>query len=331
MVRGVVRGHLVALRERRVVEHRLEEVVESAAERQHRLADVDQLGRLRAHAVDAEQRARLAVEDHLEEAAVVAEDLPAGDLRVARDADFVGDLLLGELLLGRADHRDLGDRVDAVGEARGRRLRLEAEHRADREAALLRARRRKRRETDHIARRRDVRHDGLVVRVDGEPSAVVGLEAGLLELEPVGRADAADGEEHRVDHEPLAALKLDRRAADALAAVDLLHGLAEAESDALLPHLVDQFVDDLRVAELEQALVAVDERDLDAELGEHRRVLDADDARADHRDRARQFRQADDVVAREHRAVVGLDRRGRGLAAAGDQDEFGRDLPRRGA
>ena len=281
--------------------------------------------------MDAEQRARLAVEDHLEEAAVVAEDLAARDLRIARHADFVRDLLLGELLLGRTHHRDLGDRVDAVGEARGRRLRLEPEHRADSKAALLRARRRERGETDHIARRRDVRHGRLVARVDGEASAFVGLQARLLERETFGRADAAHREEHGVDHEALAALELDRRASDALAAVDLLHGLAEAEGDALLPHLVDQFVDDLRVAELEQALVTVDERDLDAEFGEHRRVFEADHAGADHRDRSRELGQADDVVARQHRAVVGLDGRRRRLAAAGDQDELGGDLPRRGA
>ncbi len=57
-VRGVERGDLVGLRERRVVEDRGDEEVEPAgALRHHRLADVDELGRARADHVDAEQRA----------------------------------------------------------------------------------------------------------------------------------------------------------------------------------------------------------------------------------------------------------------------------------
>ena len=56
-----------------------------------------------------------AVEDELEPAGGVAADLAAGDLAVVSDADLVGDVLVGELLLGLADEADLGDGVDAVG------------------------------------------------------------------------------------------------------------------------------------------------------------------------------------------------------------------------
>src|SRR5437667_5812637 len=81
---------LVAFRQGRVVEHRVDEVVDRAAERQHRLTDVDQLAGTLADDVDAEQLAGLAVKDQLEEPGDVAEDLAAGDLLVARLADLVG-------------------------------------------------------------------------------------------------------------------------------------------------------------------------------------------------------------------------------------------------
>src|SRR6266849_1207961 len=74
---------LVALCQGRVVEHRVDEVVDCPAERQHRLADVDQLARPLADDVDAEQLAGLAVKDQFQQPGNVAEDLAAGDLLVA--------------------------------------------------------------------------------------------------------------------------------------------------------------------------------------------------------------------------------------------------------
>ena len=51
----VERRDLVALGERRIVEGVLDEIVDGAAEVQHRLADVDQLGRALADDVSAEK------------------------------------------------------------------------------------------------------------------------------------------------------------------------------------------------------------------------------------------------------------------------------------
>ena len=67
---------------------------------------------------------------------------------------------------------------------------------------------------------------------------------------------------------------------------------AEAERDVAIAHLVDQLVDDLVVEELERPLAPLDERDPHAERGEHRGVLDADDAGADDGHRARQLLRA---------------------------------------
>ena len=113
LVQRVERCDLVRLGERRVVEHRVDEVVDRAAEAHHRLADVHDLGRARAERVHAEQLAVLGRDEQLHEPVAVAEDLPARELAVARDADLVGDRRLGQLLLGLADVADLGDRVDA--------------------------------------------------------------------------------------------------------------------------------------------------------------------------------------------------------------------------
>src|SRR5665213_3050148 len=62
-VHAIERGHFVALRQRRIVEHRLDEVLQLAIERHYRLADVQQFAGALADDVYAENRMRLAVED----------------------------------------------------------------------------------------------------------------------------------------------------------------------------------------------------------------------------------------------------------------------------
>src|SRR6266542_2561023 len=71
LVGGVERGDLVALGERRVVEDRLQEVVDPAPQPEHRLPDVDQLRRAGADGVDAQEPPILPVKEHLEQAGVV--------------------------------------------------------------------------------------------------------------------------------------------------------------------------------------------------------------------------------------------------------------------
>ena len=73
----------------------------SAFEQQGRQADVDQLGRLLADDVDAEQLHVAGPEEELEEPVVVADDLAPGVGGVRGPAGDVGDLLLDQLLLGR--------------------------------------------------------------------------------------------------------------------------------------------------------------------------------------------------------------------------------------
>src|SRR5262249_31906921 len=106
----------------------LEEVVQAAPQREHGLADVDELCGLGADAVHAEEPPGFAVEDHLEQSRVVAEDLPARDLAKARDPRLVRHLVARELLLGGAAQRALGDGVHADGKVGFHRLGVEAEH-----------------------------------------------------------------------------------------------------------------------------------------------------------------------------------------------------------
>src|SRR6266478_2165127 len=162
--------HLIAFRQGRVIEYRVDEVIDLAAERQYRLADVNQLARAFADDVDAEQLAGLAVEYQLQEPGDVAEDLPPGDLLVAGLADFVGSAGFGQLLLVLADHRDFGDRVDPVGEALGDAVRFDPEGMAYRQPALFHRGRGERREPDHVSDRIDGGDLGLIVLVDGQPA-----------------------------------------------------------------------------------------------------------------------------------------------------------------
>jgi hypothetical protein len=84
-----------------------------AALRHDGLADVDDLRRLFAKAVDAQDLHGLAMEQQLQHAHGVAGDLRAGDGLELRLGDLVGDLLGGQFALGAADRADLGHRVDA--------------------------------------------------------------------------------------------------------------------------------------------------------------------------------------------------------------------------
>src|SRR3989304_6862446 len=107
---------LVTLRQCRVVEDGLHKIIYAAAEGQHRLPDVHELTRALADDVHPQQLARLQMEDELEQAGAVADDLPARDLAVLGFANLVRDAPVGQLFLGAAHHRDFRDGVDAVRE-----------------------------------------------------------------------------------------------------------------------------------------------------------------------------------------------------------------------
>ena len=144
-----------------------------------------------------------------------------------------------------------------------------------------------------------MRHGGLEgLRVDLEPAAAVGLDAAGLEAEVPGRADAAGGvEQHLGADAPAVGQKAHGIAL--LVELHLLDLRAEPELDAALAQIVHEFVDDLAVDEFEEILARLDDRHRHVERREDRRVFDADDAGADHRQAARHVRLGGDVVAVE--------------------------------
>src|SRR5207247_5375483 len=83
----------------------------------------------------------------------VAEDLPAGELAVVRDADLVRHRGVRQLGLGAADVADLRDRVDPERQQLAAVATLDPERGAGREPSLLRGARREAREADHVAAR----------------------------------------------------------------------------------------------------------------------------------------------------------------------------------
>ena len=97
--RQVEGGRFIAFGERGVIEDRIDEVIDLAAEGQHGLPDVHQFAGAVADDVDAQQLPRLAVEQQLEQAGCIADNLAAGDFAVARFANLVLHAVAGQLLL----------------------------------------------------------------------------------------------------------------------------------------------------------------------------------------------------------------------------------------
>ena len=91
LVQPIQRRDLVRLGQRRVVEDVVDEVIDGSIERHDGLADVDQLGGAGADGVHAEDRVIVLVDQELEHAVVVAEQLAAGEFAVLGDAGFVRD------------------------------------------------------------------------------------------------------------------------------------------------------------------------------------------------------------------------------------------------
>ena len=85
---------------------------------------------------------------------------------------------------------------------------------------------------------------------------------------------------------------------------DLLDRAAQPDRHAAVAHLVDEIVDDLAVDEIEDGVARLDQRHRHVERGKDRRIFDADDAGADHRQRARQTVELQHLVAVEDAGLV---------------------------
>ena len=190
--------------------------------------------------------------------------------------------------------------------------------------ALVHRRGGQRREADHVADGVDVVDLGLELVVDEDPPAVVGLESGVGQVEVFGLALPPGRIHHGLGGNLLAAGQRGDRARGA--DVDGGHLLAEAERHRQVAQVELERLDDLRVAEFQHVVALLHDGDLGAQRGEHRGVLDADDAGANHHHRRRQGLQVEDAVGVQHPVFVELDagRAGR-LGAGGDHDVLAAD------
>src|ERR1043166_6401294 len=251
LVDAVEGGGLVALGERRVVEDRVDEVVNRALQGHHGLADVQNLGRALADDVDAEYLARLAVEDDLQASGGVAAYLAAGYLAVVCDADLVGHVLVRQLLLGLADEGDFRNGVDAVRVVGRVGLELTAEGEAGGDAPLLHRDRGEGGEADHVADGVDVRLLRPVLRVHADAPARGGFESGGGEVQIVNVALPPDGVEQRVARNFLVALQV-RHDASVRHLLDRGDLFVEPERDAVVSQVVAERLDNLLVCEAEE-------------------------------------------------------------------------------
>ena len=216
------------------------------------------------------------------------------------------------------DHADLGHRVDAGrherGVARSPAGRTRSAPRRGpapwpwRPAPAARRRRRPRRCAGTLVR---------WVPSTVDLAALVGLEAGALERQRLGVALPADGVEHCLRHDLLARTPSDTRAARSFTLSTALTFSRRRNVTLRRRRRYWNASPISVVEEVEHPLALVHDGDLGTERAEHRGVLDADDAGADHGHRPRHpVLELQHAVGVDDRAVVEVDRAAAARAAS---------------
>ena len=189
-------------------------------------------------------------------------------------------------------------------------------------------------EADDVADGGDVWDGGAEVGIDFDATAVVGGEAGGLEVEAGGCALATDAIEEAIGGEDFAGFEggLGHEGAG-LAGVgggDLGDGddfFTHAEGAVHLSEVVLERFADFGVDEIEEAVAGFDEGDADSEGGEHGGVFGADDAAADDDHCAGEFFEGEHLIGGDDGGAVEGDVFGfGGGGAGGDEDVVGVDL-----
>ena len=270
----------------------------------------------------------LAVEEELQHPAVVAEDSAAGDLAIAGQADLVGDFLPSQPVLRQADHRDLGDGVDADGEVGRHRLAVDAEGEARRQPALLAGGGREAGEADGVAAARmcgTLVCDRSLTTIRPRSSAMSPAFSRCSVSEATTRPTANSATSAMIrlpDSSEITACRVGVPATSILATVSSMRKVTLA---LRIWCISSETISRSRNSSGHAR--ALDHGDPDADGGEHRGILDADHAAADDGHGMREPRHVEDVVAGQHHAVARLGgRRGR-AGAAGDEHRAGGQHP----
>ncbi len=132
------------------------------------------------------------IEDELEESLIVAEHLGFGQFGIAGDARFVRNLVAGQLFLGGADHGNLGNGVDAIGNQVCGDVGGGAEDVRTGESSLLHRGAGQSRKSDDIAGGVNVRDGGLIILIHDELAPAVGYQPDAIQIELIAVGLTAD-------------------------------------------------------------------------------------------------------------------------------------------
>ena len=135
-------------------------------------------------------------------------------------------------------------------------------------------------------------------------AAAIRRQADRLQIQLIAVGLPPDGVQQRRAVNRLAALQLGEDAVAVFVEAHLHDFLAQAKYRAQLTQLEAQALDDLAVDKVQQRRPLVEQRDLHAQGREHRRILQADDAGADHDQLARQLFQFVHLVGIEDALAV---------------------------
>ena len=236
---------------------------------------MNDLGRLTAEAVDAEDTQRLAVEQYFQHASGAAGDLCARQMAKKRVAHFVRHFTRGEFAFGGAQRADFRQGVDTGGNVFHQFLFAHAgERMRGGEAALVVRRTRETGIADHVAHGVNMRLRGLIGRVHHDRAALVAWHPDGFEPHRVGVAGAPLRPQQHVTLDDFVGFEM-----HAHAAVIGFHAVvffAVADQHAAFAQVVGQRVDDFVVEKRQQLVTGVDQVDLDAQATKDRGILAAD-------------------------------------------------------
>src|SRR5580692_2874047 len=320
-VQSVESRNFVCLSQRRIVENRVAEIFQRAAQGHRGLTDVHDLGGAVADHMHAQDLESVGIEEKFQQTLVISEHLAFGQFGVARQSDFVGNLFFRELFFGVADHGNLGDRINAAGDEIGNHFAGLAEHVATGEAALLHGGAGERGEADDVSGGVDVVHAGLKIFVDHHFAAAIGLQSGGFDLQLITVGLPADGVEEPLPMDVFSAFEAGE---DAVAFGVEAYGnylFAQAENGSELTQLETQALHNFAIHEVEQGWALIEKSDFHSQGGEHGSEFEPDDAGPHNYEFAWHLLQTVDRVGIEDALAVhgDIDAVG-GTCAAGNHD-----------
>src|SRR5262245_1662306 len=258
----------------------------------------------------AQHPVRLRVGENLDETVGGQIDLGAAIGGERKLAHLVGNAGFLELLLVAADHRDLREGVDDVGnhlviDVTGKA----AEDFRHRDAFVL-GLVRQHRPGDHVADRIDAGHVGGISGIDDHAPAIVQPYSDLAQPQPFRIGHASDRHEHHVGVDRCcraARGRLHARLQSLSAAVDRNDFRRQFEGHALLLQDALELLRDLQVDARQDAVEKFNHGYVGAEAAPHRAELEADHAGADDEQALRHLAERDGGIRRHDPFFVDVD------------------------